>query len=112
MKPTTSTSKAKQYPKIEGFKTNGVQLSQEEIISSIRLYCNSMKCDNDLDLLVKDMGFDIVDAAEKLVFGHEQDLVEYLKIRIVESSDKAQPLKIPELKKEDKSSSLSENNDK
>ena len=77
MKPTTSTSKAKQYPKVEGIKTNGVHLSQEEIITSIRLYCNSVKCDNDLDLLVKDMGFDIVNAAEKLVFENDQDLVEY-----------------------------------
>jgi hypothetical protein len=36
-----------------------------------------VKCDNDLDLLVKDMGFNIVDAAEKLVFENDQDLVEY-----------------------------------
>jgi hypothetical protein len=36
-----------------------------------------VKCDNDLDLLVKDMGFNILDAAEKLVFENDQDLVEY-----------------------------------
>jgi len=37
-----------------------------------------VKCENDLDLLVKEMGFDIEDAAAELVFdGLDKEIVEY-----------------------------------
>ena len=41
-KQPASVSKMKLAPKIEGIKVRkGTQLTQDEIIASIRLYCNS-----------------------------------------------------------------------
>lgn len=41
-KQSASVSKMKLTPKIEGIKVRkGTQLTQDEIIASIRLYCNS-----------------------------------------------------------------------
>ena len=48
---------------LQGWQRSGKKLNEEEMISSIKLYCQSTKKEEDYEVLARELGFDIEQAA-------------------------------------------------